>query len=419
MRQIVIIGGGAAGFFTALCAAEHARKLSVPSEVTILEMSGDVLKKVRISGGGRCNVTHHIFETRPFCSHYPRGEKELLSAMQRFQAKDTVEWFLRRGVRLVPESDGRMFPDTNSSQTIIDCFLSEAKRLGVQILTNQSVAQIEKNGARRFTIIVKDRPPRHADAVMIATGSLPIGYRLAESLGHTITDLAPSLFSFKISDPILNELSGLSFERSEVRLSAPGMKSFKESGPMLITHWGLSGPAILKLSAWAAREMKAVEYRAQLSVNWLAAKRIEDLVGMLKDLKEKNVRGQTGNFYPEQLPRRLWLRFLTKARVPEDKRWADVSGKELGALAEVLFNTIFEIQGKNRYKDEFVECGGVSLKEVDFRRMESKICPGLFFAGEVLDIDGVTGGFNFQAAWTGGSIAGVSMVETEHAHQNH
>ncbi|MBX9767076.1 MAG: NAD(P)/FAD-dependent oxidoreductase [Bdellovibrionales bacterium] len=410
MRKIVVIGGGAAGFFGAIWAAEEARKRSVPAEVVILEMSSDVLKKVRISGGGRCNVTHNIFETRPFCAHYPRGERELLSAMDRFQAKDTVEWFSQRGVRLVPEKDGRMFPDTNDSQTVIDCFLRETKRLGIQVLTNHSVQTVERREGGGFVISVKDKAVRSADALMIATGSLPVGYRLAESLGHTITDLAPSLFSFKIVDPVLEELSGLSFEKVEVRLSAEGMKAFKESGPMLITHWGLSGPAILKLSAWAAREMKAVDYKAKLSVNWLGAKRIEDVTALIKSLKEKNVKGQIGNFYPEQLPRRLWLKFLAKARVPEDKRWADISGKEITALTEVLFNCVFEIQGKNRYKDEFVECGGVSLKEIEFRKMESKICPGLFFAGEVLDIDGITGGFNFQAAWTGGAIAGTNMV---------
>lgn len=409
MHKIVVVGGGAAGFFAALWAAEEARKNSKATEVVILEMSSDVLKKVRISGGGRCNVTHHIFETRPFCEHYPRGQRELLSAMDRFQAKDTVEWFARRGVKLVPEKDGRMFPDTNDSQTVIDCFLREAKSLGVQVLTQQSVQSIQRREGGGFEILIKDKPSRTADSVMIATGSLPIGHRLAESLGHTITDLAPSLFSFKIVDPVLSELSGLSFEMVEVRLSAQGIETFKERGPMLITHWGLSGPAILKLSAWAAREMKSVDYRAKLSVNWLGAKRIEDVTSLTKTLKEQNVRGQVGNFYPEQLPRRLWLRLLERARVPADKRWADVSGKEMTAMSDVLFNTIFEIQGKNRYKDEFVECGGVSLKEIDFRKMESKVCPGLFFAGEVLDIDGITGGFNFQAAWTGGAIAGSNM----------
>lgn len=409
-KKIVVIGGGAAGFFAAIWAGEAARQKARSVEIFILEMSSDVLKKVRISGGGRCNVTHHIFEPRPFCAHYPRGERELLSAMQSFQAKDTVEWFARHGVRLVPEKDGRMFPDTNNSQTVIDCFLRLTDQLNIKVLTGHSVQTLEKreNG---FAVMVKDREPLIADSVMIATGSSPGGYRLAQALGHSITELAPSLFSFKIEDPLLQELSGLSFDQVQLKLfiGSDEQKVFKEQGPLLITHWGLSGPAILKLSAWAAREMKQGNYRAKLVVNWLGEKSIEEVERQLRNLKDENAKGQVSNSYPEKLAKRFWLKILVKCEIPENKRWAELSRKELLILSHVLFATTFDVLGKNRYKDEFVECGGVSLKEIDFKKMESKICPGLFFAGEVLDIDGITGGFNFQAAWTGGSIAGSHM----------
>lgn len=409
-KKIVVIGGGAAGFFAAIWAGEAARQKARSVEIFILEMSSDVLKKVRISGGGRCNVTHHIFEPRPFCAHYPRGERELLSAMQSFQAKDTVEWFARHGVRLVPEKDGRMFPDTNNSQTVIDCFLRLTVQLNIKVLTGHSVQALEKreNG---FAVMVKDREPLNADSVMIATGSSPGGYRLAQALGHSITELAPSLFSFKIEDPLLQELSGLSFDQVQLKLliGSDEQKVFKEQGPLLITHWGLSGPAILKLSAWAAREMKQGNYRAKLVVNWLGEKSIEEVERQLRILKDENAKGQVSNSYPKKLAKRFWLKILVKCEIPENKRWAELSRKELLILSHALFATTFDVLGKNRYKDEFVECGGVSLKEIDFKKMESKICPGLFFAGEVLDIDGITGGFNFQAAWTGGSIAGSHM----------
>lgn len=410
IRKIIIVGGGAAGFFAAINAAENAKAQGLSVEVKILESSDRTLKKVLISGGGRCNVTHHLFEPKLFCERYPRGSKELLSAFQAFQARDTVEWFMKRGVALVPEEDGRMFPDTDTSETIIRCFLESAEDTGVQVLLNHKVETILKNDSGSFLLNIKNGEQLEADAVMIATGSMAHGHQLAKSLGHTITELAPSLFSFKISDPLLEELSGLSFENALVQLNLPDQKPFKEQGPLLITHWGLSGPAVLKISAWAAREMLHANYQAKLKVNWLGQKRIEDVLDLLKQTKTVGLKSQIQNVYPELIAKRFWLKILAKASIHEDKRWADISNKELQTLAEILFATEFEVLGKNRYKDEFVECGGVHLKEVNFKTMESKLCKGLYFAGEILDVDGITGGFNFQNAWTGGWIAARHMI---------
>ena len=409
VRKIIIIGGGAAGFFAAINAAENAQLSNTPVDIQILEASGSTLKKVSISGGGRCNVTHNLFEVRAFCERYPRGAKELLSAFQRFQARDTVEWFQKRGVTLVAEADGRMFPDTDTSATIIQCFEQAAEKLAVKIKRNHKVESIVKSDNAKFILQISNGETMEADSVMIATGSSTFGHKLAKDLGHAITELAPSLFSFKINDPMLTDLSGLSFENAEVKLLIPDQKPFKEKGPMLITHWGLSGPAVLKISAWAAREMLHANYKAELKVNWMGVDRIESALDLLKKIKNDNLKSQIHNAYPEQLAKRFWVKVLAKARLPEDKRWADVSNKELQVLADVLFGTSFQVLGKNRYKDEFVECGGVDLKEIDFKTMQSKICPGLFFAGEVLDIDGITGGFNFQNAWTGAWIAAKNL----------
>ncbi|MFN7729251.1 MAG: NAD(P)/FAD-dependent oxidoreductase [Bdellovibrio sp.] len=410
VRRIIVVGGGAAGFFAAINAAENAKANNNLVDVQILEASNSTLKKVSISGGGRCNVTHNLFEVRAFCERYPRGAKELLSAFQRFQARDTVEWFQKRGVHLVPEEDGRMFPDTNTSETIIKCFQDAATKAGVTVKLNHKVESITKSDAdAKFAVTIRAGEVIEADSVMIATGSSAFGHKLAKELGHNITELAPSLFSFKINDPMLADLAGLSFEKAETKLLIEGAKPFKETGPMLITHWGLSGPAILKISAWAAREMLQADYKAQLKVNWMGADRIESILTLLKDLKLDANKSQLNNVYPTKLAKRFWLKVLEKANLPEDKRWAETSNKDLQAIAEILFATTFEVLGKNRYKDEFVECGGVDLKEIDFKKMESKLCPGLYFAGEVLDIDGITGGFNFQNAWTGAWIAAQNL----------
>jgi predicted Rossmann fold flavoprotein len=409
IKKIVIVGGGAAGFFAAINAAENLKSKNINFDIHILESSGSVLKKVRISGGGRCNVTHNLFDISAFCERYPRGAQELKSAFHVFQAKDTVEWFKARGVSLVAEEDGRMFPDTNTSETIIDCFLNSVRQSPIQIKLNHKVESIQKTQSGQFLVSVLNSESILADSILVATGSSAFGYKLAKELGHTITELAPSLFSFKISDSIINELSGLSFENAEVKLVIENEKPFKERGPLLITHWGLSGPAVLKISAWAAREMLHANYSGKLIVNWLAADKIESVIDNLKDIKSKNQKSQVQNSYPEKLAKRFWIQLLQKASIQIDKRWADVSYKEINLIGQFLFSTELQILGKNRYKDEFVECGGVALKEINFKTMESKLCPGLYFAGEVLDIDGITGGFNFQNAWTGAWIAAKNM----------
>ena len=409
MKNIVIIGGGAAGFFAAINAAEKAKADKQRVKVQILEAGPLILKKVRISGGGRCNVTHNLFEVRPFTERYPRGSKELLSPFHTFQAKDTVEWFKSRGVRLVAEEDGRMFPDTDTSETIIECFLNAAEQARVEIKLNHKVDKIQKQESGKFLLQLRGLEHIEADTVMIATGSSQFGYNLAKDLGHTITELAPSLFSFKIEDSLIRDLPGLSFEKAEVKLIIENEKPFKEQGPLLITHWGLSGPAVLKISAWAAREMLHANYKAKLKVNWMGYEKLEHVVELLKSTKNKGLKSQIQNIYPEEIAKRFWLNALEKSGIAFEKRWADISNKELQTLTDLLFATEFTVLGKNRYKDEFVECGGVDLTEINFKKMESKICPGLYFAGEVLDIDGITGGFNFQNAWTGAWIASQNM----------
>ncbi len=415
-KSIAIIGGGAAGFFSAINAAQLAKQKGLSLDIRILESSGHYLKKVKISGGGRCNVTHHGFDVKLFCQNYPRGSRELLSPMQKFQAKDTVEWFKKAGVRLVTEADGRMFPDTNSSATIVDCYLSLAKQFQIKLMPNSTVKAIEPLAPHQLKLHIRNKESFTANAVLVTTGSAPSGYRLAESLGHTISELAPSLFSFKIKDSLISGLQGLSFSDTTLKLALAGKKIFKQTGPVLITHWGLSGPAILKLSAWAAREMKQAKYSGTLIVNWMGTEKPSDVENQLKLLKEENSKSYLKNIYPENLPKRFWLNLLDKYSIDRDKQWAKISKKELSKICHALVASPLNISGQNRYKDEFVECGGVALSEVDFKTMQSKVCPGLYFAGEILDVDGVTGGFNFQHAWTTGWIAAQHMASQPATH---
>lgn len=411
--NIAIIGGGAAGFFAAICAAQNAEQQGLNFDIKIFESSDKYLKKVKISGGGRCNVTHNIFEVQSFCQNYPRGRRELLSPMQRFQAKDTVRWFKNEGIELVAEDDGRMFPVTNSSETIIQCYLNLVEKYKIKLMPNHSVEDLKAISDSQIEISFKNQDSYTADAVLVATGSSPGGYKLAESMGHKISERAPSLFSFKIDDPLIKELPGLSFD-SSLTLKLPehivDKKTFKQQGPTLITHWGLSGPAILKLSAWAAREMKRSNYDATLIVNWMNDLKPADVQNLLQDIKDKESKTLIRNAYPTQLPKRFWLSLLAKLKIDMEKQWANVSKKELAQLAESLGASSFKILGQNRFKDEFVECGGVSLSEIDFKTMQSKLHPRLHFAGEILDVDGITGGFNFQNAWTTGWLAAHSMV---------
>ena len=418
-KSIAVIGGGAAGFFSAICTAQLAQQKGLSPDIRIFEASEHVLKKVRISGGGRCNVTHNCFDVKLFCKNYPRGSRELLSPMQQFQASDTVEWFKNAGVQLVAEADGRMFPDTNSSETIIDCFFSLIEKHNIKLSTNCPVKSIEavspNESKKRFKLTIGDKDIFTADAVLVATGSVLGGYRLAESLGHSITERAPSLFSFIIQDALISGLEGLSFKDASLKLTLSGKtgrgKVFKQRGPVLITHWGLSGPAILKLSAWAAREMKQSDYKGILTVNWMGAENFNDVENRLNRMKSENLKSYLKNVYPETLPKRFWLSLLDTCSIDRDKQWAQISKKEVAQLCQALVASQLTISGQNRFKDEFVECGGVALHEIDFRSMESKICAGLYFAGEILDVDGITGGFNFQNTWTTGWVAAQHMVK--------
>ncbi|HUD01644.1 MAG TPA: NAD(P)/FAD-dependent oxidoreductase [Rhabdochlamydiaceae bacterium] len=393
--NLIVIGGGAAGIFAALAAKQAHPALSV----LVLEKTAVLLSKVKVSGGGRCNVTHACFDPQQLVKNYPRGEKELLGPFHRFQPRDTIEWFESRGVKLKTESDGRMFPVTDSSSTIIDCLLSEARKLGVEIRQRQRVEKIEKG----FIVHLKDSPALNCTHLILATGSSPEGYASAESLGHTIQPPVPSLFTFNVPTSPLKELSGVSVEAATVDVGP-----FTQTGPLLITHFGFSGPAILKLSAWGARFLHEKNYRTPFSINWIPKLSQEELFRQLFQLKEQSPQKTLLSLNPFYLPKNLWKELLAN-----DKTLANLSKKELQDLSQKLHADIYQMDGKTTHKEEFVTCGGVTLKEVDFKTLQSKICPRLYFAGEVLNIDGVTGGFNFQNAWTTGYIAGTSIYSVD------
>ncbi len=408
--RVVIVGGGAAGFFAAIACAE---KLGAAGEVTIYEATAHPLAKVRVSGGGRCNVTHACFEPRELVKRYPRGGRELLGAFHRFQPRDTVAWFAARGVETKTEEDGRMFPITDDSATIVDCLTRAAEAAGVRIVTSMGVRKAEQTGgaagASAFWLTLTDGSGVRCERLLLATGGnrSSAGFLIAEALGHAIEPLVPSLFTFHIDDARVIGLSGVSLENAAV--SVPGTK-LRENGPLLITHWGMSGPAILKLSAWGARELAARNYEFTLMVNFAPPHTRESLVRELTAVREKNLRKQIATWSPLAMPQRLWERLVTSAGIPAVTPWNGVSNAALATLAGQLTAAELKVVGKSLFKDEFVTCGGVKLSEVDFRTMESRVCPGLHFAGEVLDIDGVTGGFNFQSAWTTGWLAGQAMA---------
>jgi len=409
-QNIAIIGGGASGVFASLRCAEVAKSKKIDVDIQVFEASTKLLKKVRISGGGRCNVTNHMFDVNNFCLNYPRGRKELLSPFQNFQAANTVEWFEERGVNLKYEIDGRIFPVTDSSETIIDCFMQEANKYEIKLLKKMNVKSLKKLDDGKISLFINDNESFIADSVLIATGSMPHGYQLARDLGHSTTEMAPSLFTFKIEDVILENLSGTSFSHAALALKIVDVKPFEQKGPLLITHWGLSGPALLKLSAWAAREMMHTNYKAKIIVNWLGIKHLDDAEKLLRTIKKKNTKTSVGKAYPRDLTKRFWHQLLIKCEISKEKNWSEISKKELKLIMKNLFSCELDVIGKSRFKEEFVECGGIDLKEISFKTMESKICPGLYFSGEVMDIDGITGGFNFQSAWTSGWIAGSNML---------
>lgn len=399
--DILIAGGGAAGFFTATNIAETNPKL----KIAILERGKEVLSKVRISGGGRCNVTHACFIPDELVKFYPRGEKELRGPFNRFCSGDTIEWFERHGVELKIEEDGRMFPVTDSSQTIIDCFLDTAKKLGIQILLGESIQSLYK--AEDHWKIETNREVFLAGKLVMATGSNPKMWDMLQKMGHTIVPPVPSLFTFNIKDSRIKDLMGVSATAS---VKVKGTK-LEAAGPLLITHWGMSGPAILRVSAWGARELFAKNYQFVLQVNWLNDVYADDCEEQLRELKQEHAKKTVVKRSPFDFPNRLWESLVTAAGIGPETRWADLSKNHLQALASQLTNGEYNVNGKSTFKEEFVTAGGIDLKEVNFKTMESKLLPGMYFAGEILNIDAITGGFNFQNAWTGGYIAAQSIVE--------
>ena len=398
--KVCVIGGGAAGFFGAITAAELGH------DVTIMEANDSVLAKVRISGGGRCNVTHHCFDPGELVKAYPRGGKALRGPFSKFQPSDTVEWFAARGVETKTEADGRMFPVTDDSATIVNCLEEAATNARVVVRTKTKVAGLKVDGAQ-FLLSLRDGSSLLADRVLLATGGSRDGFKLAQELGHQIVPPVPSLFTFVVKDPRLHDLQGVSVEHIQCELVTPD-KKFKQSGPLLVTHWGLSGPAVLKLSAWAARELHESKYTATLKANWLPNVSIEEIRAGLASQRASNAKRAVESSCPWPLPKRLW-KSLVESVVGQGVRWAELPKKSLQALVMELSAGEYQVTGKGQFKEEFVTCGGVRLDEVDFRTMESCVVPGLFFAGEILDIDAVTGGFNFQNAWTTAWVAGNSM----------
>lgn len=398
--DVVIAGGGAAGFFTAINIAEINPSL----KIAILERGSEVLSKVRISGGGRCNVTHACFIPNDLVKFYPRGEKELRGPFNRFCSGDTIEWFERHGVELKIEEDGRMFPVTDSSQTIIDCFLKATEKLKIEVITGESIQSVFK--ADDFWKVETKKEHYYCTNLVMATGSNPKIWELLKGLGHTIVPPVPSLFTFNIKDKRIKGLMGLSAVAS---VKVKGMK-LEASGPLLITHWGMSGPGILRLSAWGARELAEKKYQFVLQVNWLNDIDYEDCLEQLKAIKQEQAKKLAGKKSPFDLPNRLWESLFTAANITDDLRWADVSGKQLQALASQLTQGEFQVNGKSTFKEEFVTAGGIDLKEVNFKNYQSKLFENLYFAGEVINVDAITGGFNFQNAWTGAYILSKNLL---------
>ncbi|WP_223608444.1 NAD(P)/FAD-dependent oxidoreductase [Chryseobacterium sp. OSA05B] len=388
MKQIIIIGGGAAGFF---CASNLDEK---KYSITILEQSSDVLQKVKISGGGRCNVTHACFDPRELVQFYPRGNKELLSVFTKFQPGDTMDWFDQRNVPLKIENDNRVFPESNSSQTIINTLLTEIKNKKVEVKTKCSVKEIEKQDEKY--LVKTSLGDFQADYVVYTTGSSPKSLKIIENLGHKIVDLVPSLFTFNIKDELLQDIPGTSFENAEI--SIPALKT-EESGPLLITHWGLSGPAVLKISAWEAISLAKSKYHFEIEVNFIS-KSMDEAEESFQNFKQSNPKKTIGQAKIFEVTNRFWQKVLDVSNVDLNKQVSHISGKEMQKILENLCRKKLKVSGKSTFKDEFVTAGGVDLKEINFKNMTSKLLPNFHIAGEVLNIDAVTGGFNFQACWS-------------------
>ncbi len=399
-KHLVVIGGGAAGFFCAV----NAARLNPQLQVTLLEKSSKLLSKVKVSGGGRCNVTHACFSVSDMIKKYPRGNSFLKKAFHHFFTTDTIEWFAQRGVPLKTEEDGRMFPQSNTSQTIIDCLLREADKHKVEIRMNADVREVQTTGQpNRFGLLLSSGKTLPADFVCIACGGFPKAaqFEWLVKMGHTIEQPVPSLFTFNIPQDNITALMGISVEDAVVKIAGTKLQ---QNGPMLITHWGLSGPAVLKLSAWAARELADKNYHFTIHINWLPVYNENTLREKIQQLRFDIASQKIINRNPFALPARLWEYFLNECGINDQLRWADLPAKEQNKLIKILCGQELAVKGKTTFKEEFVTAGGIQLNEVDVNTLQSRIVPGLYFAGEILNIDGVTGGFNFQNAWTTGWI---------------
>ena len=409
-KQLIVIGGGAAGFFCAVNAARMDQSL----KVTIIEKGNKLLSKVKVSGGGRCNVTHACFDIAEMIKRYPRGKHFVKKAFHQFFTTDTINWFEERGVKLKTEDDGRMFPVTDSSQTIIDCLLKEANKFGVEIMMNEEVKSLSvENGG--WTIKLSDARLLRAEFVCVASGGYPKSpmFDWLKVLSHTIEEPVPSLFTFNLPKHPITKLMGVSIEKAKVKIIGTKLE---EEGPLLITHWGLSGPVVLRLSAWGARELKIKNYELRININWLPDYNEETLRKKFQELRNTNASQKIINKNSFGLPSRLWEFFAEQSGIKNDPiaigwRWADLPSTEQNKFIKNLCGYECEVNGKTTFKEEFVTAGGIKLNEVDANTMMSKKVPNLFFAGEVLDVDGITGGFNFQHAWTSGFVAAKSIAE--------
>ncbi|MDG1915806.1 MAG: NAD(P)/FAD-dependent oxidoreductase [Crocinitomix sp.] len=399
--KVAVIGGGAAGFFAAI----HAKENFPAAQVTIFEKSKKLLAKVKVSGGGRCNVTNGCTSITDLSKAYPRGEKKMRKAFSVFNTKHTMEWFEKRGVELTIQDDNCVFPVSQNSQTIIDCFLNETRRLGVEIKTESPVLALEKLENEQIQLKFRGDNVVAYDKVIVATGGSPKrqGLTWLEDLGHQIEDPAPSLFTFNMPQEKITELMGIVVEETITRIQGTKLKS---NGPLLITHWGMSGPSILKLSAFGARVLSNLSYRFKVQVNWVNIHNIniveEDLLNLVRLHSQK----QIASIRPYFLPDRLWRFLIEKLELDPAKKWDELGKKGVNKIVNILTNDIYDVAGKTTFKEEFVTCGGISLESIDFKTMESKVCKNLYFTGELMDVDGITGGYNFQAAWTTAFIAG-------------
>ena len=399
MKRVAVIGGGAAGFFAALSASEH----DPACEVILFEKSDKVLAKVKISGGGRCNVTNATFKTGQLIKNYPRGGKPLKKTFAQFETQDTIDWFTSRGVKLKTEADGRMFPASDSSQSIIDCLMGQVQKVGIEIRMRTPVQRITQQDD---SILVNDEA---FDAVIVATGGSPksSGFDWLAAMRHNITQPVPSLFTFNMPGESVKEMMGLVVKDALVRIQGTKLS---HQGPVLITHWGMSGPAVLKLSAWGARELQSRGYAFNIQVNWIGIANEIEVNEHLDEWLPTNRKKKLANACPFDLPKNFWLYLIGKAELLPDSLWLEMGKKSRNKLINTLLNDIYAVKGKTTFKEEFVTCGGINTSEVDFQTMQSRIVPRLYFAGEVLDVDGITGGFNFQAAWSTGFVAGRHVV---------